>query len=859
MRNWKFTLLAGTMLAVAAQPAYAQSGAAEPQASDESGGLVDIVVTARRSEEKLQDVPVAVSVLTPAMLETKGTFNPVDIARSAPGLNVTGSLSNRDNLTFTIRGQGFSFGTTFPAVITYFNEIPVNRLTQGTFFDLANIQVLRGPQGVTFGRVTDGGNIMVAAQAPKEDFGGYVTAKYGSYNQRTLNGAINVPVVEDKVLLRGAFEIARRDGFTKNLLGPARDDVRYEGYRVGLTVRPFDGLESTTTVNYLTTDTNGTGAIFSNFNPAASGLLPGVGRFSFLFAGGYGIDGNGSVVPLQTIGQAGFTPFTAANYAANLQAQLTAQKARGIRTVSLADPSFSSRKNLYVVNSTALELSDNVELTNIFGFVREKEDGPANFAGSNGAAVLTCQTACFGNNSGVIFINRKQFSEELRLSGKSFGNRLTWSLGGYLDEQKPNGPSENSTINVAILNRVGILDNTTKSRAVYGSFEYEITDNFKVNGGLRYTKDTIHSEQNTFLSPLDGPAPRQALFNFLTGPFGGSLPAAVANQVVAGTFAPIPHGQCVTYGAGSVLYASGAGPCIVRDAKFNSTTWQAGASYQTDGGQLFYAKVSKGYRPGGVNGTAPPGADPAYAPETDVSIELGIKADFRFNGVFLRTNLAAFTDRYKDIQKNVVLPGAVPVSLVQNVNNGRIKGIEFEATLIPVEGLMLGANFAYTDAKFDRVDTSGNVSSTGAPADPCNPTHNFTVGFCSANRFNSVPKYQLNLNAEYRLPLDESIGQISIGGSMFHQSSVALSDTSRLNPETVEGGHTSIDAQINWRNVAGKPIDLSFFVTNLTKEAYRISASSLLQNSSLGISADVYSPPRMFGVSAKFRFGSDAN
>src|SRR3546814_6337120 len=89
-------------------------------------------------------------------MDQRGSFNPVDLVQTTPGLAVSASVSDRNNLTYTIRGQGFSFGTVFPAVITYFAEVPISRLTQGQFYDLANVQVLRGPQGVGFGRVTDG-------------------------------------------------------------------------------------------------------------------------------------------------------------------------------------------------------------------------------------------------------------------------------------------------------------------------------------------------------------------------------------------------------------------------------------------------------------------------------------------------------------------------------------------------------------------------------------------------------------------------------------------------------------------------------------------------------------------------------
>jgi iron complex outermembrane receptor protein len=860
MKNFKTTLAVATMLCSGwVAPAIAQDAA---QSEEAAPAPTDIIVTARRSEERLQDVPVAVSVITPERIDAKGTFNPVDLVQSTPGLNVTASVSQRTNLTYTIRGQGFSFGTIFPAVITYFNEVPIAKLTEGTFFDVANVQVLRGPQGVTFGRVTDGGNVMVAAQTPKNEFGGYVGAKVGDYGLRSVNGAINVPLVEDKVLLRLAFETTRRDGFTKNLFnGQDLDNVAYEGYRGGLTIRPVEGLENTTVVNYLNTHDNGTSVILAGINgntgtlspniPVAPGVLTSATtNFTGLFAGGYGIDANGSIRPMS----AGLTPFTAANYLNSLNGQLAAQNARGPRAVNLVDASFSKRKNLYVVNTTRADLTDDIQLTNIFGYVHEKEFQASNFAASNGNLILTCVSACPGG-AGLPFNDTEQFSEELRISGKAIDGRLNWALGGYLDEQRPAGKFENATINVALLNRVGVSYSKTKSRALYGSLEFAVTDRLKLNGGLRYTHDTVENRQATYLAPI--PGGEAALKAFLMGPFGGSLPSNIADQVVAATFAPIPHGECTSYGTGGVL---GGATCITPpNGSFKSTTWSAGASYQTDGGQLFYAKISKGYRPGGVNGTAPAGVDPRYAPETDVSIEAGIKADFNFNGMFLRTNLAAFTDRYKDIQKNVVVPGPVPLSIVQNVNNARIKGVELEVTFIPVDGLTLGGTLAHTDAKFDSYNSSGVLSSGGFPADPCNPNNFFTVGFCSGNRFNSVPDWQYTLSLDYKLPLPEDIGQISFGGLLYHQSTVALTDTSKLNPASLEKPYTKLDLTANWRNVMGQPVDLGLFVTNVTNKLYRIGTNNLMQNSSVGVLGNIYAAPRMWGASVKYRFGGDAN
>ncbi|MEZ5708316.1 MAG: TonB-dependent receptor [Blastomonas sp.] len=855
MHKLKAALFAGTAGLLLVQPAYAQNGeqADSDQEAERSGGFDEIVVTARRQEERLQDVPVAVSVVTQDQMDQRGTFNPVDLVRTTPGLAVSASVSNRNNLTYTIRGQGFSFGTVFPAVITYFGEVPISRLTQGQFYDLANVQVLRGPQGVNFGRVTDGGNVMVTPQAPKDDFGGYVNVKVGNYGLRGVGGAINIPLVKDKVLFRGAFDTVRREGFTRNVAtGQKHDDVEYESFRGSLTIRPTDSFENTTIVSYQNTHDNGTAVVFAGINNAALGAN--IGNLAFLFAGGYGIDANGSVKAMAP----GLTPFTAANYLAAQQAQLDAQNLRGPRAISQVDPLYSKRKNLYIVNRTVADLTDDIQLINVFGYVREKEDEASNFGAANGAAVLTCHSAC--PNTDLLFTNAEQFSEELRVTGYADDGRLNWTIGGYMDEQRPGGPSENATINVAVLQRVGVNDIKTKSRAVYGSLEYAITDNLKVNGGLRYTHDTVLSQQATYLSPL--PGGEAALKAFLMGPFGGNTPEALADVIVASTFAPIPHGQCTDYGFGSLDLGPPAGvvalnnvlgtaTCKVTRGKFNSTTWSLGASYDTDAGQLFYAKVSKGYRPGGVNGTTPPGLDPAYAPETDVSFEVGVKADFDLDGVFLRTNLAAYTDRYKNIQKNVVLPGAVPVSQVQNVDDGRIKGIELEVSLIPTDGLTLGGTFAYTDAKFDRLvpDPAKN---------PCDPTSVSIVGFCSNNRFNSVPKTQFTFNVDYTLPLDANIGEITIGGRLYHQSSVALTDTSSLNPNAIEPKYTTIDLNLNWKDVGGQPVDLGVFVTNVTDKLYRIGNNDLTQRSSLGVRGNIYAPPRMWGVSLKYRFGGDA-
>ncbi|MEP6867629.1 MAG: TonB-dependent receptor [Novosphingobium sp.] len=811
---------------------------------------MDIIVTARRTAEKLQDVPVAVTLVSQASIDAKGVFDPIDLADMTPGLSIAPSVVDRNNLVYTIRGQSFVFGSVFPAVITYLDEVPNQYLTQGAFFDLENVQILRGPQGVNFGRVTDGGNVMLSSKKPTNEFGGYVGVKLGDYSLRTVNGAINIPIVKDKVLFRAAFETTRRNGFTTNLAnGRKLDDAHYDAFRGSLTLRPVDTVENTTVVSYVKTDTNGTGVILDGINvPAfastAANIFTGLG----FVTPGYGIDPRGNVVPF--VANTGLLPFTQANYIASHVAQLAAQNARSNREVDLDDPLFSRRKHLYISNKTTIDLSDSIQLTNIIGFNHEIVDDASDYTPANGGYIKTCHSACGGG----VYQDVKHLSEELRLSGTSFDDRLTWSLGGYLDRQKPGGAKTNNRFFGGILHQTTLNERETRSRALYGSLEYDVTSNFSLNGGLRFTHDTIDQRSGNFSTFLESPAARTALANFLTG-FVGFTPAQAAG-VVNSTFTELPVSCDQTpYAVGGVF--SGFAPvgqtCTQYNKSFKTWTFTAGATYKTDAGQLFYAKYSKGYRPGGVNETPPPGLTPEFEPETDFSAEVGFKADWNIGGAFLRTNVTGFWDSYKDIQKLVVTPASnnSVTSVIRNVDDARIRGIEAEATLVPTEGLTFSGTFAYIDAHYKGTGPGVDLSA-------CNPNATAVLGFCPANMFGQTPKFSYSLNADFVLPFPPEYGAIHVGGAMAGRSRMAVTDTSVMNPLSVVRALTTFDLNVNWRNVMEQPVDVGFFVTNLTNEEYLIGSNDLSQASSAGTRGFMYAAPRMWGFSMKYHFGGDA-
>ena len=752
-----------------------------------NSGFEDIVVTARRRAENLQSVPIAVTAVDQAALSKNGSFSPINIAQVAPGVTATGTTGDRSAVIYAIRGQAFSFGNSFPAVVPYFAEVPiVADFSTGSFFDLENLQVLRGPQGVRFGRVTDGGAVLVQPKKPTNSFEGYVKATVGDYDRQTLEGAINIPLVEDKVLLRVAGERARVGGYTLNLTsGRMLDDTHYNVIRAGLTLRPTSTLDNTLIVQYNRAKENGNSNVFNAFRASK-------------FSG----------TRLQILTNA-----------------LAAQQARGPRIVQNGSTQlgpdagiFNDRMQLIVSNITTANLTSDITLRNILGYVHTKNFKGFDYDGSPESLVDS-----YGRI--VPRSDLEHLSEELQVNGRT--GIVAWTIGGYMDRQKPVGPYESVTFLGPTVGSASTFVNfsrqTTTSRAAYAQAEVDLASfvpGLKMNGGIRYTKDRNH----TFASS-----------NRLT-----SYTNFISLAYV--------HGLC-----------NPAQPCTEFKSKWNVVTYEGGVSYQANRDIFTYVSYRKGYRPGGVNTIISTFASSQFDPETDNSLELGVKVNTKLGTIPLRMNIAGFYDKYNNIQKriNFLDPGGSGqgVTAMTNTAKATIEGIEFEGEIQPLPGLDLGYNFAYTDAKFSKkgYDLATLVNPTNGACNSNAPTN---IGFCPLNRFAVTPKFQMTGSAGYTLPLDASIGKIRFGVDVFHQSSVAFTDGNYLQPDAIGEGYTLINLNLTWSKVAGEDIDLSAFISNVTNKVYKVGANSITQNASSGYGGVMYGAPRMFGVSARFSWGN---
>ena len=204
-----------------------REGNANPAAGDVIEDHSEIIVTAQKREEKISDVPIAVTALTPKALDDHKIEGGAELVRAVPNVNF--SKSNFSGYDFTIRGIGTKAisASNDPAVAVSFNNTPLirNRLFEAEFFDLERVEVLRGPQGTLYGRNATAGVVNVIPALPDYSFGGEIKGEVGSFETRRLSGMLNVPIT-DTLAVRVAGAMTKRDGFDYNTFTQKRVNGR---------------------------------------------------------------------------------------------------------------------------------------------------------------------------------------------------------------------------------------------------------------------------------------------------------------------------------------------------------------------------------------------------------------------------------------------------------------------------------------------------------------------------------------------------------------------------------------------------------------------------------------------------------
>lgn len=442
-------LFAGAALAaLPAAPAFAQDAPAEAASVLDNGG--DIVVIARKREERLIDVPVAVTALSSDQLAKQQAVDLSGVQGSIPNVNLVQGRGSTSNANIFIRGIGQpdALQTFDPAVGVYVDGVYMSRIQGALFnlFDVDHIEVLRGPQGTLYGKNTIGGAVNVVSRKPDtQDLHASGSFTYGSYDQILVNGYVSAPLVRDKLALSLAGVYDKRDGtVTDPLTGRDYNDRDTIAGRGILRFTPSDTVELILSGDYTRQRT-----------------APTLGYATAPLINADLVTGAVTVVkPAYPYGPYAYRAST-----------------------SLA-PGQGQRLDHWGVSLTAnIELNDAFSLTSITAYRKLRPDYYIDFD----ATELEVADAFVG-------VNQHQFSQELQL--KYASGPLNGVFGLYYMNERVRSHQESYDDNY--LRVLGtpvpftryIDDNqSTKSYAAFGQLTYAFTDKLSLTGGLRYTKE----------------------------------------------------------------------------------------------------------------------------------------------------------------------------------------------------------------------------------------------------------------------------------------------------------------------------------------------------------------------------------
>ncbi len=650
-------LLGGiSILAMSTVPAFAEDQAAAEVA--DTGGIQEIVVTAQKRAEKLQDVPISVAAVGGAQLEALHAVDLQALQGSVPNVEI-GTFSNTPNTAvFTIRGIGViepdpyagnTVGIVTDGVPQYFSMGALLDL-----FDVERIEILRGPQGTLFGANTTGGVVnVVNAQPELGKLGGKFNASYGNYKHLTVGGVLNAPL-GDGLALRVGVNHDQRDGYITNVVNGSdmgRRDVTI--FRGALRYQSGD-FEATLAGEY---------DLARNGSPiVVAGDLPGEAEF----------------VP------AGFqgmyrSPCLPAGSPCNAPDKYFSAQDGGVN----GDLPDLSNMDTYRGNLT-MKLSNSPigDITSITGYKHFKL---FEFTDQDGTPVPLIDTK--RGTQGW------QFSQELRTDVK-LGNIGNITLGGfYLKDHYDHyqnlrinfaggatyNPDGTYSLGLPGLFQKNLQDQDNHSISAFAQSFINISDKLRFQAGIRYTHEKTSMLASTE-TRLDA-----GTFSAITG--GTGTPA----------IADLDGANTVPFGAGLVNPPRGT-------RTWNNVGWKLGLDYKVTNDVLLYGYWARGFKSGGYTGRIGIAADLGpYNPEKVDTFEVGLKTELFDRHV--RFNLAGFYTNYRDMQLALIYFLGSGANLTQgntilNAAGSHIKGFESELTIAPVKGLTINGALAYLDAKY---------------------------------------------------------------------------------------------------------------------------------------------------------------
>jgi iron complex outermembrane receptor protein len=419
-----------------------QKTAAESSAPAGLGEVV--VVTARRREENLQDVPLAITAIGGDQLARNSIVRLDDLTKVTPALQISPSSFSQNTPRFTIRSQSQfePLLTLDPSVAVYFADVVQSRAhgLNGAMYDLSSVQVLKGPQGTLFGRNTTGGAVLIVPNAPTDRLEAAAAINVGNYDFAAVEGMLNVPLSET-FAVRFAGRVARRDGYSVNRAnGQRNDDQDNESWRASILYDSHAGFKNTLLVNGFSADENG--AAFKLTGATANGL----------FVAAY------PTVPT----------LLTAERTASFHSYVSEQSGLG-----------STVDTIGVSNTTEVKIGD-ITIKNIFGYRDVDSFAKFDYDGTT-----------FRMFDSTEHLRADQISDEFQVLGDAFGASMDWIVGAYFFREQGVNRQD------AYLDFPGIFSQDTvdkgevenTSPSAFAQANYRIIEGLSLTAGGRYTKD----------------------------------------------------------------------------------------------------------------------------------------------------------------------------------------------------------------------------------------------------------------------------------------------------------------------------------------------------------------------------------
>lgn len=852
-----------------AAPAWGQSteAPAAPTADVQDSGIAEIVVTAQKRAENVQDVPIAISAFGADTLQERAVGSVAQLSAIAPNVNLDAGTPFSGSpavLSAYIRGIGsddFAFNID-PGVGLYLDGVYLARTVGANqdLMDVARVEVLKGPQGTLFGRNTIGGAISIVTRDPGKDFRVQGDVTTGSYNLLQARGAVDIPIVQGLGAVL-SFGVKSRDGFLQRIPYPdqrANNTPSYTGFAaagygngereggndnwnlrgkmkwadggpLALTLSADYSRDKGTSANKLL----GTAERMPG-NFAGTANLPGTafdptGTTGFLFAGLYNfcIGATPSQIAARSAqalcGVSGtqFNPrYQLPSYAGvNVDGNPANDRLPWDGRYLLADPdksyatgnSFSDLRNWGLSGVIDYDLSSAVAVKSITAYREldwraglDADGSPLNFVQ-------------------LSFTMRQwQFSQEVQLIGKALDNKLNYVLGGYYFKEAGN-LHDYVTFAEGLVQVDGPNRLETENYAAFGQIDYRPLDWIGITLGGRYTKENKRFEGG-----------QQELNGFNYKLFG----CANANGTITpgGPFplAPIPCQAGLGYPdpANPVrVYVPG-----VNRKSFSDFSPKVGLQLHPNDDVMLYGSWSRGYKTGGwtTRLTNPQGAvAPDFNEEKASTWEVGVKSTLLDRT--LQLNAAAFSTDYKDIQLNIQI-GTSPT--IANAGDARIRGFELEAIAAPVRGLTINGSLGYIDATYTRV--SAAAAAVGGPSP-------FQSGTVVGAPLPKTPEWKINLSPRYETRIGNG-GSLVLLGDWSHATRVwnDTAGTFLLQRAPID----LVNASIAYQEPGGH-WTLTLGATNLTDTRYLTSGNT---NIAAGAFFGTYSRPREWYARFGFNF-----